>query len=200
MTEEARVVFETDAEAAVVATLSRAPVDAAPPRSTGPGGWTSSIAGGGPGADPATIVIQRTRVVPTCQMHAVAFRNHRGLQVEWIVRTWQEPDGAWVVAPVGGGSLGGAPRRSRPWVNFAAGFSPHEFTAGGHVEGDGSEHAVKVRLRFNGDLTMEDVVENGIVLFFEPRCPSFPAQVDIFDGRGGLLASYEEFDQGPFVG
>ena len=120
MTEEARVVSETNAEAAIVATLSREPVAVAP-GSTGPGGWTSSIVGGGPGADPATIVFHRTRVLPTCQMHAVAFSNHRGLPVEWIVRTWQEPDGTWMVAPVGGGSIGGAPRRSTPWVNFAAG-------------------------------------------------------------------------------
>ena len=94
----------------------------------------------------------------------------------------------------------GAPHRTTPWVNFAAGFGPDGFTAGGHVEGDGSEHAVTVRLSFNDGRTMEDTVENRVVLFFETGAPAFPARVDILDGRGTLLANYEEFDQGPSVG
>ena len=105
-----------------------------------------------------------------------------------------------MVAPVGGGSPEGAPHRTTPWVNFAAGFGPDGFTAGGHVEGDGSEHAVTVRLSFNDGRTMEDTVENGVVLFFGTGAPAFPARVDILDGRGTLLANYEEFEQGPSVG
>ena len=46
---------------------------------------------------------------------------------------------------------------------------------------------------------MEDTVENGIVLFFEPRGLSFPADAEILDKQGRLLASYKEFDRGPFV-
>ena len=199
VTEEALVVSETNGQAAIVARLSTGQVDAAP-EATGPGGWTSSVVGGGLGGDPATIVFQRTRSLPTCQIHAVAFSTHGGRPVEWIIRTWQEPDGTWVVAPVGGGSPGGAPRRTTPWVNFAAGFGPDGFTAGGHVEGGGSEQAATVLLSFSDGLTMEDRVENGVVLFFEPRGPAFPARVDILDGRGTLLASYGEFDRGPFVG
>lgn len=189
---------ETDVETAIVAHVAREPAVAAT-SSTGSGGWTTSIVGGGLGADPATVVIQKTRVLPTCQVHSVAFTNHRGVAVEWVIRTWQSPDGSWVVAPVGGGSVGGAPHRNNPWINFAAALGPDGFTAGGRIEGSGSEHAAEVRLLFNDDFTMDDVVQNGIVLFFEPRGLTLPADAEIFDRQGRLLARYKEFDRGPFV-
>ena len=103
MTEEAVTLAETDVEEAIVATLVREP--GVPITSkTGGSGWTASVgSGGGPGADPATIVFQKTRILPTCQMHSVAFTNNRGIPVEEIIRTWQKSDGSWAVAPVGGG-------------------------------------------------------------------------------------------------
>jgi hypothetical protein len=184
---------ETDAEAAIVAHLVTEP-GVALATNTGPSGVTSSIVGGGLGADPATVVVQRTRELPTCQMHSVAFTNQQGLAVEWVIRTTQNPDGSWVVAPVGGGSVGGAPRSNKPWVNFAAGFGPDGFTAGGRVEDTGSEDAVQVRLVFKDSFTMDDRVENGIVLFFEARRVRFPADAEILDRQGGLLARDKEFD------
>jgi hypothetical protein len=197
MTEEAVTLAETDAEEAIVATLvreSEVPITG----KIGGSGWTASVGdGGGPGADPATIVFQKTRILPTCEMRSVAFTNHRGIQVEWIVRTWQNSDCSWVVAPIGGG--GHAPRRTKPWVNFAAHFGPEHFAAGGHVEGRGSEQAANVRLIFADGFMLEDSVDAGIVLYFEPRSPAFPADVEILDEHGGLLTKYKEFDRGPFV-
>jgi predicted ThiF/HesA family dinucleotide-utilizing enzyme len=100
-----------------------------------------------------------------------------------------------VVAPVGGGGSGGSSRRAKPWVNFAAGFGPRTFTAGGKVEGAGSEQARTVRLTFADGLVVEETVDNGAVLFFEPRTVDLPAEVEVLDARGRLLARYEEFDE-----
>lgn len=183
---------ETEAQQAIRAHLVKAP-GVTTTGGTG-GGWTSSIVvGGGTGADPATIVFQKTRVLPTCQLRQVAFTGHRGLPMELVIRTWQEPDGSWVVAPVGGGS-GKGPRRPRPWVNFAAQFGAQAFTAGGNVEGTGSDQASSVRLTFADGLTAEDTVDNGKVLFFEPCQVALPAEVEILDERGGQLAKYTAFD------
>jgi sugar (pentulose or hexulose) kinase len=195
LTEEAVTLVETDVEATIVAHLVREPRVVA--TSTGPSGVTSSTVSGGPGADPATIVFQKTRTLATCRMHSVAFTNQQGLAVEWVIRTWQKSDGSWVVAPVGGG--GHAPMRTKPWLNLAAQWGPDHFAAGGHVEGTGSELAVKVRLVFADGFTLEDNVDAGIVLFFEPRSLAFPADVVILDEHGGLLTKYKEFDRGPFV-
>jgi hypothetical protein len=192
-------VAEPEAEKAIVARLIEEPGVTADTGRAGPSGWTAStVVGGGPGADPSSIVFQRTRMLPTCQMHQVSFTNHRGRPMELVIRTWQDPDGTWVVAPVGGGWRGPS-HRTKPWVNFTAGFGVHGFTAGGNVEGLGSEQAHLVRLTFADGFTTEDTAEHGIVLYFEPRSVTFPADVHIFDSRGVLLVAYREFDQMPFL-
>jgi hypothetical protein len=155
------------------------------------------MVGGGPGADPSSIVFQKTRVFATCQMHSVAFSNRRGPRV-LVIRTWQGPDGAWIVAPVGGGSPGPS-RRTKPWVNFTAGFGAHGFAAGCYLEGTGSELARSVRLTFANGIVVTDALDNGIVLFFEPRPVGFPADVEILSGQGERLASYTAFDKFPFA-
>lgn len=189
--------LDTGPEAAIVAHLVRAPAVTSTSQPS-PGGWTSSTGGSGPGADPATIVFQRTRMLPSCQMRQVGFFNHRGIPEEWVIRTWQEPDGTWVVAPCGGGSPGPS-RRAKPWINFTAGFGAHGFSAGGNIEGTGSEHAHSVRLTFADGNTIDDTVENRIVLFFEPIQVAFPADVEILDESGRRLANYKEFEGFPFV-
>jgi hypothetical protein len=115
-----------------------------------------------------------------------------------VLRTWQESDGSWVIAPVGGGSRGPS-RRTKPWVNFTAGFGAAGFSAGGDVEGMDSEQAHLVRLTFDDGFIMEDTVENGIVLFFEPLGVTFPADAEIFNMYGRRLASYKALDGVPFV-
>ena len=93
---------DTQVEGAVVAHLAREPgVRQRGPLA--PRGWTSSVGSGGPGADPSTVVFQRTRPLPTCQLHQVCFTNHVGIPETLVIRTWMEPDGSVVVAPVGGG-------------------------------------------------------------------------------------------------
>ena len=189
---------ETEERKAIVAHLVKEPGVPTGVGRTNPGGWTSSIVvGGGPGADPSTIVFERTRVLPTCHMHCVGFTNHRGRPEVSVIRTWRTAEGSWVVAPVGGGGRGPS-RRPEPWVNFTAGSGPHGFTAGGWIEGTGSEKARSVRLAFADGLVMEDAAENGIVLFFEPRAVTFPADVEILDARGVRLAFHKAFDGFPF--
>jgi hypothetical protein len=78
-------------------------------------------------------------------------------------------------------------------VNFCAGFGAQDFSGGGHVVGDGAEKAASVRLSFADGIVIEDTVDNGVVLFFEPRAVVAPANVSVIDGNGATLASYVEF-------
>lgn len=163
---------------------------------TGQRGWTSvAHVGdrGGEGADPGTIQFAKTKVFPSCQLHQVNFVDWAGRAMTLLVRTWQVEDGTWRVAPCGGGGADGHPRRIRPWVNFTAGFGPDAFTGGGYVVGDGAERARVVRLTFANAVVIEDTVEGGVVLYFEPRRVATPAEVDILDAEGASLVRYEEF-------
>ena len=178
---------------AVVANLVRLP---APPKDDGQparSGWTSSLRhGGGPGADPATIEFVKSKSFPTCQLHEVDYINHKGWTMHELVKTWHEEDGTWRVHQLGGGA-GPHPHRPQPWVNFCAGFDPESFTGGGHVVGDGAESARSVRLTFANDIMIEDTIDNGVVLFFEPHRVVAPAEVAINDDNGVALATYMEF-------
>ena len=78
-------------------------------------------------------------------------------------------------------------------MNFCAGFGPQDFSGGGYVVGDGAEKATSVRLRFANDILIEDSVDNGVVLFFEPRAVVAPANVSVVDRKGVTLVSYLEF-------
>ena len=123
----------TEVEEAIVAHLVRQPGVRSASR-PGPSGWVASTGGqGSPGADPDSIAFQKTRQLPTCQMHQVAFTNFREIPVELVIRTCLEPDGTWIVAPTGGGSPGPS-RRQEPWVNFTAGFGAEGFSAAESVK------------------------------------------------------------------
>src|SRR5262249_10168834 len=127
-----------------------------------------------------------------CELHHVDFINRNCKSEHWLVRTWQGTDGAWTAHPIGGGS-GEEPFRSRPWVNFAAAWGAERFAAGGPVIGQGAEAAHLVRLAFADGATIEDVVDNGIVLFHASPGVTFPARVEVFSEAGEVLAEYREF-------
>ncbi len=175
------------------------PVTWASPAS--PGGWVAGtrrdggahgLAHGGSGADPATVRFVKSRAFPGCQLHEADFTARDGRARHLLVRTWQQPDGSWTADPVGGGS-GSEPLRSGPWVNFAAGWNARQFTAGGHVTGQGAEAACLVRLTFADGTTLEDTVDNGVVLFFTSPGPAVPVRVEIHGPAASVLAEYDEF-------
>jgi len=191
--EEAGTLTEPVVRAAVVAHLVQPPAPSEHIDATGRRGWTSSVRhGGGAGADPTTIDFVKTRSFPTCELHSVTFVDHRGRTMRDLIKTWQEPEGAWRVHVLGGGA-GPDPHRTRPWVSVCAGFGPRDFSGGGHVAGDGAERAASVRLSFVDGIVLEDTVDNGVVLFFTPRAVVAPATVSVIDGTGATLVSYEAF-------
>jgi hypothetical protein len=183
----------TGAEQAVFDHLAAVPGPVTWVSPPSPGGWVASTrAGGGAGADPATVRFRKIRAFPSCQLHEVEFLTRDGHPQNLLARTWQEPDGTWVAAPIGGGA-GGGPYRSKPWVNFAAQWNAQLFAAGGPVTGQGAEAAHLVRLTFADRTVIEDVVDNGVVLFFASPGVAFPARVEILDTAGDILAEYDEF-------
>lgn len=182
----------TAAEQAVVDHLVAEPGPVTWTSPPSPGGWVASTRGGGPGADPPTVRFVKSREFPGCQLHEVEFATRDGQARRMLIRTRQRPDGSWLAEPVGGGG-GRDPRRSRPWVNVAATWNAQQFSAGGHVTGQGAEAARLVRLTFADGTAIEDTVDNGVVLFATSPGVTFPARVEILDTAGTTLAEYDEF-------
>jgi hypothetical protein len=161
------------------------------PEETGEGGWSSSTEyTGGPGADPTSIRFVKSKEFTSCQLHEVDYASHRGLSMNVLFKTWRDA-GEWRVHPCGGGA-GPHPHRNQPWVNMTAGFGADGFTGGGHVVGDGAVEVAAVRLRFAGGITIEDTVDHGVVLFFDPRTAVMPVEVDMLSASGEVLRTYQE--------
>lgn len=142
--------------------------------------------------DPATVRFRKTRVFASCWLHYLVFNSRDGMGHDLVVKTWQGPGGSWSVGPIGGGA-GGHPHRGKPWVNFAAQWSRDVFAAGGEVIGEDAERARLVRLRFADGAVLEDTVDGGVVLLFASPGVAFPAEVEVIDGDGTVLVSYDEF-------
>lgn len=78
-------------------------------------------------------------------------------------------------------------------MNFTA-QAGSEFTAGGDVVGIGADRTHAVRLTFADGAVVEDVIADGIALFFIPSPVACPARVRLVDGDGSCLADYFEFE------
>jgi len=63
------------------------------------------------------------------------------------------------------------------------------------VIGTNSERAARARLLFADGTTLEDAVDAGIVLFMTEAPVRLPATVEILDGTGSVLTTYEAFER-----
>ncbi len=158
-----------------------------------PGGWRSSIhRPGGEDADPDSISFIKERAVPGHQLHFVRFNTRRGEQRQLVVGVVRHADGQWEVRGCAGGGCGDPPR-DHPWINFGAWGWPRFFCGGGRVIGVDAERAIRARLRFADGPSLEDSVDAGVVLFMSETEVRLPATVEIVDGTGSMLTSYEAF-------
>lgn len=154
---------------------------------------TPSSCRGLPLARPESVRFLKTRAFDRCELHAVAYSAAAaGHPLQLVVRTARGDDGDLRVSVVGGGSAGRL-ERERPWVNLTAQWGS-TFRAGGAVIGAGSERAGSVRLRFADGTAVEDSVDAGWVLFEVGHGVAFPAEVEVRDAAGAVLAAYSEFD------
>jgi hypothetical protein len=158
------------------------------------GGWQSSVRGPG-GEDAASDSVQfvKERSSSGRQLHLVRFSTRAGEQRRFVVGVVQQPGGLWEVRGFAGGGDNDPPR-DHPWINFGAWGWPRFFCGGGSVIGTNSERAARARLRFAQGTTLEDAVDAGVVLFMTENPVQLPASVDILDGTGSLLATYEAFE------
>lgn len=159
------------------------------------GGLQSSIRGpGGEDADPDTVQFVKERGGPGRQLHFVHFSSRAGDRRRFVVGVVQQQNGRWEVRGYAGGGDGDPPR-DHPWINFGAWGWPRFFCGGGTVIGTNSERAARARLLFADGTTVEDAVDAGIVLFMTEAPVRLPATVEILDGTGSVLTTYEAFER-----
>lgn len=163
--------------------------------SWGEGGWVGQQRSGGPGADPATIRFLKGRAIPGRQVHAVAFASlmhGRRFNEIWSVEVLQDVTGAWHFCSGGGGAGDDGLIRDHPWVNLGGGGWPAQFHAGGRVVDNGFDIA-SVRLVTGNGLTMEDTVDDDLVLFVTDQRVEPPIHAELYDRSGALVSRHAVF-------
>ena len=149
-------------------------------------GW---VRGGLPQpADPKTVTFRKERAGVKQRIYAVSYSDTIG-QVHFdVVGADQQPDGSWSAGGGAGGS-GNGPVRDKPWVNFGSWWGADLFCAGGLVIGAGADQAQFVELSFADQTTVEDTVDDGVVLFLIEHGVELPATANIFNADRTLLAT-----------
>jgi hypothetical protein len=142
-------------------------------------------------AQPPSVRVLKRRDLPGRQLYAIAFTTQEGHDAFCACELRQQEDGTWTVHGSAGGGLG-VPRRETPWANL--GGSPGNQASGcyfgGRIEGDPTGEIVRVRLVCANDLTLEDTVEEGIVLFLGERAVDLPLFAELYDRAGQMVASH----------
>lgn len=151
--------------------------------------------GAGKGAKTATIQFLKQRSLPHDQVHAITFEDEAGLKWDFFCSIAQDERGFWHMSRSGCVRQGMMQRTSRtfPWVHLVGGSGESYLWAGGYVT-DKATDAQRVRLITKNGLTLEDSVQDGIVLFQTDQHVEIPAQVEVYTGSGTLSGTQALFD------
>jgi hypothetical protein len=87
----------------------------------------------------------------------------------------------------GGGGRNSAGARL-PWADLGGNWGSRGLLAGGTVE-DGSQDIARVRLTDSRGSSIEDTVDDGVVLFLSDEPLAMPLRVDLIDRDGRVVAT-----------
>ena len=150
--------------------------------------------GGGLGAQEGTIRFFQERRLSDRQLHEITFEDEAGQHQHWLCFVVQDQQGGWYM--VGGANYSDDPRhspvRSHPWVNLAGGGWEDHFWAGGLVLNNGLD-VVRVRLISKNGKVLEDLVQDGLVLFITDQKIQVPVQVELYDRAGNRVGTHPCF-------
>ena len=143
--------------------------------------WTNAKA--------TTIRFLQQRSLPHRQIHAVTFDNKKGQQ-HWLCVVTQDEQGHWSLQSAGPlGEAMNSLTQNSPWVNLAAGNGENTSWAGGSVITHGFD-IKRVRLISMDGNTIEDTVQDGLVMFLASQPFQWSLQVELYDAKEAIVGSH----------
>jgi hypothetical protein len=153
-----------------------------------------------------TVQFLKARLLPTHQLHLIAFQDTSGQTWQWLSFLTQREDGSWVVQTSGGNLKTEQPfvPVDRPSVQFHSGQqmrtdrqgnATYEFRAGGEVFDNGFD-ITRVRLIAPNGHMLEDTVQDGLVLFWSTENIGLSLQAELYN-RAGKVVSQQPLMQFP---
>jgi hypothetical protein len=146
-----------------------------------------------------TLRFLNAHAIPMHQLHYVAFEDIEKQPWRFTCFLNQHEDGSWYVKTSTGNRepVQQLARDSHPAVQLQWGLSKlptlggrsaSEFYAGGEVIDAGFD-IVRIRLVSANGIVLEDLVENGLVLFWSDQEVILPVQAELYNRSGELVIS-----------
>ncbi len=145
------------------------------------------------GAKYKTLRFLKERSIPGRQVHIVVFENGQGNEMHFTCYVEQNAQGNWQFRGAAGDGIVGhnpGPVVERAWANLNGGGMPNHFYAGGFVA-DHGQGVTKVRLIAKSGTTIDDTVEEGMVLFLTDQAVDLPIEAELYDQEGKLLYKHK---------
>lgn len=143
--------------------------------------------------DTLNIQFLKQRSIPGRIVQAIIYTDRAGQAIDFICYLAQDTQGRWHFRGGTGRGSGTGTVRNHPWVELAGGGWPHDFYAGGYIVNQGSEVA-RVRLIASTGVTMEDSVDDQLVLFLTDQKVDIPFIAELYDRSGKLILRHDGFN------
>ena len=147
-------------------------------------------------ANMETIQFLKAHAIAMHQLHSVAFEDVMKLAWRFIYFLNQHEDGSWYVKSSTGDRepVQPLPQDGQPGVQLQWGWyklptvggTANEFYAGGEVIDAGFD-IVQVRLVSSNGLILEDLVQDGLVLFWSDQEVALLVQAELYNRSGDLV-------------
>ena len=140
-----------------------------------------------------TLQFLKERSIPGRRVYIVAVEDAQEHTMHFTCYVEQDSHGNWQFRGAAGDGMMGShpgPVFERAWANLEGGGMPDHFYAGGVVANH--EHNVaRVRLSTKNGTTIEDTVEDGMVLFLTDQRVDLPIEAELFTADGQLIYSHK---------
>jgi hypothetical protein len=140
-----------------------------------------------------TLQFLKERSIPGRRVYIVVVEDTQGHTMHFTCYVEQDSNGNWQFRGAAGDGIVGSspgPVFERAWANLGGGGMPYHFYAGGFVANH--EHNVaRVRLNAKNGTTVEDTVEDGMVLFLTDQRVDLPIEAELYTHDGQLIYSHK---------
>lgn len=146
-------------------------------------------------AKAGTIQFLKRSTLPHQQVHALSFEDEAGQGWDYFCEIAQNEQGYWQLlasASIVWGSMR-RPSHTFPWVHLVGGSGENGLWIGGYVT-DTALDAQRVRVITRDGLTLEDTVQNRLILFQITQQVEIPVQVEVYANTDRLIGQQTFLD------
>lgn len=142
-------------------------------------------------ADTATIQFLKEKAIPNHQMNYITFQDVEGRRWYFTYFLKKRIDGSWhIISSTGGYDVKPTEKRQSTSILLRIGENSfREFLTGGEIT-DNNFNVARVRLISPNEHVLEDIVQDGLVLFWTDKEVFLPLQAELYNASGEIIGRH----------